>query len=112
MSTPSQEPADNALEALQGFESVLEERDDSREVAEGLLTAAHAESERILAAARAAGERTGESRRAAMLSAARAEATAIEATAQADAATIADRTSAHSRQLIVELSDLVLGEEL
>ena len=76
MSTSPQEPAGNALETLWGFESVLEDRDDSREVAEGLLTAAHAEAERILAAARAAGERTGESRRAAMLSAARAEATA------------------------------------
>lgn len=109
---PSRPPADNALETLQGFESALEERDDSREVAEDLLTAARAEAEGILTAARIAGERNGQRRRAAMLSDARAEATAIEAAGQADADAIAKWTSAHRQQLIVELSALVLGEEV
>lgn len=112
MSTPSRPPADNALEALQDLESTLEDQDDSREVAEELLTAAHTEAERILAAARTAGERTGERRRAAMLSSARAEAAAIEAAGRADADAIANRASADSRQLIAELTALVLGDEL
>jgi hypothetical protein len=112
MTTPTGARANGALDALQRFETALEQRDDSRDVAEARLAAADAEAERILAAARAAGTDAGRRRRAELLAQAQTESAAIRAAGQAEADRIATRMSVERQQLIAVLAGLVLGGEV
>jgi hypothetical protein len=112
MTTPTDARADGALDTLQRLETALEQRDDSRDVAEARLAAANAEAERILAAARAAGTDAGRRRRAELLAQAQTESAAVRAAGQAEADRVATRMSVERRQLTDALAGLVLGEEV
>jgi vacuolar-type H+-ATPase subunit H len=108
MSVPKDPSSLDALTAVQRLESVLEERDGARDVAEDALAAARAEADRLLADAREAGTEAGRTCRSALVAEAEAEAAATRADGIAQADQLRRRASAERDELIAELTDLLL----